>query len=87
MAARRSNLVGTQTPDLVLSDWNMPEMTGLDLLRHFAAVGRASLLLRQPPKGRRRCAKLADKAGAMALIVKPFTPDVFEDVLSTVVTS
>ena len=31
--------VGTEAPDLVLSDWNMPELTGIEFLRALRAGG------------------------------------------------
>ena len=72
-----------QKPDLILSDWNMPEMDGLHLLRtlrHNKVYVRFGFVTAQgSPEMRER----ARNAGANFLISKPFTPETFEDVLGT----
>ena len=71
--------------DLILSDWNMPEMTGIELLK--ALRGRVP----QVPfcfvtsEGSEEMREQAAQAGAMGLIAKPFTSEAFGDILATVV--
>lgn len=70
------------TPDLVLSDWNMPNMTGIELLEKLAAEGVkvpfGFVTTEATPDMRAR----ASSAGAKFLISKPFTPDSFREALS-----
>jgi two-component system chemotaxis response regulator CheY len=69
------------TPDLVLSDWNMPNMSGMELLE---SIGKAGIKLtfgfvttEATPDMRQR----ATAAGARFLISKPFTAESFKEVL------
>jgi len=70
-----------QKPDLILSDWNMPELDGMGLLRtlrHNKVYIRFGFVTAQgSPEMRER----ARNAGANFLISKPFTPETFSDVL------
>jgi two-component system, chemotaxis family, chemotaxis protein CheY len=71
-------------PDLVLSDWNMPEMTGIQLLETMRAEGidvpLGFVTSETTPEMRER----AVAAGAMFLLAKPFTVDTFREVLAGV---
>lgn len=64
---------------LIVSDWNMPNMTGLDLLK---AV-RADANLKNTPflmvtaEGQKENVVQAVQAGVSNYIVKPFTPETF----------
>lgn len=71
-------------PDLVLADWNMPNMTGIELLNamndeeiniDFGFITTEST---------REMRQKATDAGAKFLIAKPFTVESFEKVLNTV---
>ena len=72
--------------DLIISDWNMPNMTGLELLK--AVRGDESL--KQIPfvmvtaEGQKDSVMEAAKAGVSNYIVKPFTPEIFEEKLKKV---
>jgi two-component system chemotaxis response regulator CheY len=72
-------------PDLVLSDWNMPEMSGIELLDSLRAEGIGVkfgfVTTERTPEMRMRAAE----AGASFLIVKPFTPEDFKDALTPIV--
>ncbi len=68
-------------PDLILSDWNMPEMDGMGLLRtlrHNKVYIRFGFVTAQGSPAMREKAR---NAGANFLISKPFTPETFSDVL------
>jgi two-component system chemotaxis response regulator CheY len=72
--------------DLVLLDWNMPKMTGLELLKAM----RADDALQQIPvvmitaEGRREDVLEAVKAGVNNFVVKPFTAETLEEKLAKV---
>ncbi len=77
-------VVASESPNLVLSDWNMPEMNGLEFLVELRAAGNevqfgfitteSTVDMRMKAKG----------AGAQFLIAKPFTPESFEQALRPV---
>ncbi len=76
--------VAAERPDMVLSDWNMPNMTGIELLRELRAGGNAVPFGFVTSEGSPEMRDLAQKAGAMFVIAKPFTPDTFQDALGAV---
>jgi two-component system chemotaxis response regulator CheY len=71
-------------PDLVLSDWNMPEMTGVEVLRMLRANGSAVPFGFVTSEGSPEMRQAAEEAGALFLITKPFTADQFRDALQPV---
>jgi two-component system, chemotaxis family, chemotaxis protein CheY len=72
-------------PDLVLCDWNMPEMTGIDLLRELAKNGPRVRFGFVTSEGVPEMKAQAKEAGALFFISKPFTPDQFRETLAGVV--
>jgi two-component system chemotaxis response regulator CheY len=74
-----------ENPDLILSDWNMPEMTGIDLLKNLRAHGIGIPFCFVTSEGSQEMRDQASAAGAMGLIAKPFTAEAFSDALSSVV--
>ena len=77
--------VGSEKPDLVLSDWNMPEMTGIECLRALRASGSQVPFGFVTSEGSDDMRSTASAAGALFLIAKPFTADTFEDHLAPVI--
>ncbi|RJQ48905.1 MAG: response regulator [Desulfobacteraceae bacterium] len=71
---------------LIISDWNMPNMTGLDLLK--AVRGDNTLksipFIMVTAEGMKENVVEAVKAGVTNYIVKPFTPETFSDKLQAV---
>lgn len=71
-------------PDLVLSDWNMPEMTGIQLKDALNDAGIdvpfGFVTSETTPEMRER----AIGAGAKFLLAKPFTVEHFQEVLASV---
>jgi two-component system, chemotaxis family, chemotaxis protein CheY len=80
--AKAHAAISAAAPDLVLSDWNMPNMTGIELLEKLGADGVkvhfGFVTTEATPEMRAR----ATAAGARFLISKPFTPDSFRDALT-----
>jgi two-component system chemotaxis response regulator CheY len=80
-------LVAEHAPDLILSDWNMPEMTGIEFLQTLRARGNATPFCFVTSEGSEEMRQQAAAGGALGLIAKPFTADAFSDLLSPVVTA
>jgi two-component system, chemotaxis family, chemotaxis protein CheY len=77
-------LVGSEQPDLVLSDWNMPEMTGIECLEALRASGSQVPFGFVTSEGSPEMREKAANAGALFLIAKPFTEETFRDALDGV---
>ena len=73
------------TPNLVLCDWNMPEMNGIELLRALRSEGNAVKFGFVTSEASPEMRNTATDSGALFLITKPFTADTFRDVLSGVI--
>jgi two-component system, chemotaxis family, chemotaxis protein CheY len=80
--AQALEVINAEKPDLVLSDWNMPEMNGLELCQavDHDALGVVFGFVTSESTAEMR--QLAEEAGAKFLIAKPFTPESFQDVLT-----
>ena len=78
-------MVGTERPDLVLSDWNMPNMTGIECLEALRASGSQVPFGFVTSEGSPEMRDKAANAGALFLIAKPFTEDTFRDALDGVI--
>ena len=76
--------VASESPDLVLSDWNMPEMTGIELLKALRADCNHVKFGFVTSEGTASMRNMADENGALFLIAKPFTADTFAASLSGV---
>ena len=72
------------SPDLVLCDWNMPEMNGIDLLRSLKTSGTRLKFGFVTSEGTPDMKKLAADTGANFFITKPFTADAFKAALAAV---
>ena len=77
--------VAEHAPDLVLSDWNMPNMTGIELLRALRSDGSQVPFGFVTSEGSDEMRTTAEQAGALFVLVKPFTPEGFRDALSAVI--
>ena len=68
-------------PDLVLSDWNMPEMNGIEMLEALNAEGIDVKLGFVTSESQDAYKERAVNAGALFLIAKPFNADTFKRAL------
>ena len=75
-------LIAKAAPDLVLSDWNMPEMSGIELLQKLRAMGSPVRLGFVTSEGTAEMRHVAKEAGALFLLAKPFTPGMMHSTLS-----
>jgi two-component system, chemotaxis family, chemotaxis protein CheY len=71
--------IGVAKPDLVLSDWNMPNMTGLQLLEALTSGGIKVTFGFITTEATADMRAKALGAGAKFLISKPFTPESFKE--------
>jgi two-component system chemotaxis response regulator CheY len=71
-------------PGLVLCDWNMPEMTGIELLNTLNDRSIKVPFGFVTSEGTPEMRQLASDAGAKFLVAKPFTADDLQAALSTV---
>jgi len=72
--------------DMLITDWNMPEMNGLELVKKVRADARFSDLpiIMVTTEGGKAEVITALKAGVNNYIVKPFTPQVLKEKLGAV---
>jgi len=64
-------------PDLILCDWNMPEMSGMEVLQALREAGRDTRFGFVTSEGTDDMRAAAHAAGAEFLIAKPFTAEEF----------
>lgn len=67
---------GSFAPDLLLVDWNMPNMDGLTFVKQYRAGGGRSPIIMVTSESEKARVIEAIKAGVNNYVVKPFTPDV-----------
>ena len=79
-------LIRSQTYGLVLSDWNMQPMSGLELLREVRAEQRTSALpfVMVTAEAKAENVVAARQAGVNNYVIKPFTLAVLKHKLTTV---
>ncbi len=67
--------------DLVISDWNMPNLDGLGMLKSIRedAAFRELPVLMVTAQASQKCVLEAIRAGATNYIVKPFTADALKE--------
>ncbi len=79
-------LIKNDKVGLVVTDWNMPNMTGLDLLREIRQNPQTSNLpvLMVTAEGLKENVMEAVKAGVSNYVVKPFTAEVLQEKIETI---
>ncbi len=84
--AEALKLLSTSKVDLIVSDWNMPVMTGLEFLKRVRADERLKTLpfLMVTAEAQKENIVEAVQAKVSNYIVKPFTPATFEEKLAKI---
>jgi two-component system chemotaxis response regulator CheY len=79
-------MLRAQSFDLVVTDWNMPNMTGIDLLRAIRAEAalKAMPVLMVTAENNRDQIIAAAQAGVNGYVVKPFTAVTLKEKLSKI---
>ena len=67
--------VQAETPDLILLDWNMPNMDGMSFLKAFRERDKNTPVIMVTTEAEKARVIEAIKAGVNNYVVKPFTPD------------
>ncbi len=78
-------VVAADEPDLIISDWNMPEMTGIEFLQKLREADNQTPFGFVTTEVSAAMRALATASGARFLIGKPFTSDDFHDALCDVI--
>jgi two-component system, chemotaxis family, chemotaxis protein CheY len=80
-------VLGAHKIDLIVSDWNMPKMTGLELLKHVRSQDTTKDLpfLMVTAEAQKENIVEAVKAKVSNYIVKPFTAATLEEKLAKIV--
>ncbi len=71
-------------PDVVLSDWNMPNMNGIELLQALQSEGFSGVFGFVTTECSSKMRQTAEEGGAKFLITKPFTAQNFQEVLAPI---
>ena len=68
--------VGAFQPELLLVDWNMPNMDGLTFIKTYRQTNKTTPVMMVTTEAEKSRVIEAIKAGVNNYVVKPFTPDV-----------
>ena len=77
----------TSRPDLMLVDWNMPNMDGLTLVKKIREIDKAVTIMMVTTEAERKQVLTAIAAGINNYLVKPFTPQGFTEKLNATLAS
>ena len=67
--------VGTFEPELMLVDWNMPNMDGLTFVKEYRAKGNTTPIIMVTTEAEKARVVEAITAGVNNYVLKPFTPE------------
>ncbi len=70
--------------ELILSDWNMPNMNGLEFVKEIRKVNQNVPIIMITTEGSEDKISEAIAAGANGYVCKPFTPDKIKEQINSV---
>jgi two-component system chemotaxis response regulator CheY len=76
--------IEADAPDLVLTDWNMPEMSGIELAKAIGAKNLGIPFAFITSECTTEMKEQANAAGAVAFLTKPFTAETMQAALAKV---
>ncbi len=68
-------MLKAQPFDLILLDWNMPKLTGIEALRALRAEGKRTPVIMVTTEAEKGRVLEAIKSGANDYLIKPFSPE------------
>lgn len=78
------DLIGDKEYGLIISDWNMEPMTGLDLLKTIRSQGRKTPFIMVTAESKTENVIAAREAGVSNYIVKPFNAETLKAKIESV---
>ncbi len=73
--AEALSLVAQQNFDIILLDWNMPNLSGIEALRAIRKAGKTTPVIMVTTEAEKSRVIEAIKTGANDYLIKPFAPD------------
>jgi two-component system chemotaxis response regulator CheY len=70
------SVAAAESPDLILLDWNMPNMDGLSFIQEYRKTNKQTPIMMVTTEAEKRRVVEAIRAGVNNYVVKPFTPDI-----------
>jgi two-component system chemotaxis response regulator CheY len=79
-------MIEGKTIDLLVTDWNMPEMNGADLVKNIRAMPEYETLpiVMITTRGMKDDVMTAMKLGVNGYVIKPFTPEILRTKLEAI---
>ena len=77
--------LASQSVDLVICDWNMPEMNGLEFIRAARDDNYTVPIMMLTTEGTQDRVDQAMEAGANGYVTKPFTPEKLVESIQSIV--
>ena len=77
--------VAAAGPELILLDWNMPNMNGIEFVKAFRQTNKATPIIMVTTESEKSRVIEAIKAGVNNYVIKPFTPELLSQRISETV--
>jgi two-component system chemotaxis response regulator CheY len=81
----KSGLAQLANADVILTDWNMPEMDGLEFVKSIREKNKDIPILMITTNAAKDDILIALKNGVNNYIVKPFTPEILKEKLEALI--